>query len=257
MNEFKRKITLRVLGVHAAVVFLMVVIPAMRGCFKPKPKEIVTFIEFGSPAEPVSVEAVAQMADPDPVTPPPAPEPKPSPIPEPVKPKPKPVEQPKPKPAEKPKPVEKPKPKPVEPEKPKWKPVDPKDIKIGKPVKSSPKPPSITSADIKKAFAGLATSSSASAGNPSQFNDYYAQVMSLFYNHWKPPASASSATGSAIVKISIRSNGQIVKRAKIKGSGDALYDRTVMDAVNAVSTLPRPPSNYPYDFVEVVFTLEN
>lgn len=257
MNEFKRKITVRVVGVHAAVILLMLAIPALRGCFKPKPKEIVTFIEFGAPAEPVSVEAVSQMADPEPVRPPPAPEPEPAPIPEPVKPKPKPVELPKPKPIEKPKPVEKPKPKPAEPEKPKWKPVDPKDIKIGKTVNSSPKPPSITSADIKKALAGIASSAPVSSGNPSQFNDYYAQVMSLFYTHWKPPAAASSATGSAIVRISMRSNGQITKRAKIKGSGDALYDRTVMDAVNAVSTMPRPPADYPYDFVEVVFTLEN
>jgi TonB family protein len=106
-------------------------------------------------------------------------------------------------------------------------------------------------------LSGIVSSSSRSSGTPDQFNDYYARVMSLFYNHWKPPASASSATGSAIVRISMRKNGQITKRAKIKGSGDSLYDRTVMDAVNAVGTMPKPPSGYPYDYVEVTFTLEN
>jgi TonB family protein len=151
--------------------------------------------------------------------------------------------------------VEKPKSKPKEPEKPKWKPVDPKDIKRGKKVNDSPKAPAVSSSDIKKALSGIA-SSSGSTGSPSQFNDYYARVMSLFYNHWKPPGTASSATGSTIVRISMRKNGQITKRAKIKGSGDALYDRTVMEAVNAVHTMPKPPSNYPYDYVEVIFTLD-
>jgi protein TonB len=100
MNAFQQKITLRVLGVHAVIIFLMIVIPAIRSCFRPKPKEIITFIEFGGPAPQVSVEQVSHMAEPEPPAPTPAPEPEPAPIPEPVKPKPK------------PKPVEKPKPKP-------------------------------------------------------------------------------------------------------------------------------------------------
>jgi protein TonB len=257
MNEFQRKITLRVVGIHAAVIFLLLVTSLTKGCFKPKPKEIVTFIEFGGPAPQVNVEQVEQMAEPEPVAPePPAPEPEPAPIPEPVKPKPK----PKPKPVKKPKPkpkIETPKPKPVE--KPKWKPVDSKNIKIGKKVgDSTPKTKSVSAADIKKALSGIASSSSSSSsGNPSQFNDYLASVMRMFYNKWVPPASASSATGSTVVRISMRKNGQIIKRKKTRGSGDSLYDKTVMDAVNAVSTMPRPPSNYPYDYVEVSFTRDN
>lgn len=245
MNAFQKKVALQVVGAHLAIIAVMWFIAVIPSCFKPKPKEIVTFIEFGDPAPQVSVEQVTRLSEPEP----PAPEPEPAPVPEPVvKPKPK----PKPK-VEKPKP----KPKPKEPEKPKWKSTDPKDIKIGKKVNEKPSKPTVSETDIKKALSGIASSSSSSSVNPSQFNDYYARVMSLFYNHWKPPASATSATGSAIVKISIRKNGQITKRAKIKGSGDALYDRTVMDAVNTVSTMPKPPSNYPYDYVEVIFTLEN
>lgn len=243
MNAFQKKITLRVLGIHAAIIFLVAIVPLMRGCFTPKPKEIVTFIEFGAPAEPVSAQPVAHMPDPEP-PPPPAPTLEPDPIPEPVKKKPEPIKK-------KPEPVKK-KPEPV---KPKWKPVDPKDIKKGKKVNETPKTPAVSNKDIQKALSGI--TSSAPAANPSQFNDYYARVMRLFYNHWKPPASASSATGSTVVRISMRKNGQITKRAKIKGSGDSLYDKTAMDAVNAVGTMPRPPSNYPYDYVEVVFTLDN
>jgi len=238
MNAFQRRIAWRVVGVHAAVIFLMIVVPAIKGCFKPTPKEIVTFIEFGAAAPAVSIEPVAHMAEPAPPAPTPAPVP--TPLPEPVKPQPK------------PRPVEKP-----QPQKPKWKPVRAKDIKIGKKVETDrPKPPALSSADIKQALSGVTSSRSAS-GIPSEFNAYYARVMNVFYQKWKPPGSATSATGSAIVRISMRKNGQIAKRAKIKSSGDALYDRTVMDAVNAVGTLPRPPSNYPYDYVEVVFTLDN
>jgi len=65
MNAFQRKITLRVVGVHAAIIFLMIVIPAIKGCFKPRPKEIVTFIEFGAAPATVNLQPVAKMAEPD------------------------------------------------------------------------------------------------------------------------------------------------------------------------------------------------
>ena len=45
MNEFQRKITLRVVGMHVVIIFLLMVSSCTRGCFKPKPREIVTFIE--------------------------------------------------------------------------------------------------------------------------------------------------------------------------------------------------------------------
>ena len=248
MNEFERKITLRVLGVHAAILFLLITIPAVKGCFRPRPKEIVTFIEFGGPAPEVNVEQVTRMAEPEP----PAPEPEPVAVPEPEPVKPKPVPTPKKKTPE-PKPEKKaPEPEPKKTVKPKWKPVDPKDIKIGKKVGSSqPSKPAVSSADIQKALSGIASGPS---GDPSRFNAWYAQVQSLFYARWTPSGSTAN---SAVVRISIRKNGQIQKRAKIKGSGDPLFDRTVMDAVNAVSTLPKPPSDYPYDYVEVTFTREN
>ncbi|RKX35188.1 MAG: hypothetical protein DRP64_19495, partial [Verrucomicrobia bacterium] len=100
MNAFQKKIAWRVVGVHVAVVAVFWFCSVVPRCFRPKPKEIVTFIEFGGPAPQVDVTPVSQMADPEP----PAPEPKPAPIPEPVKPKPVPKPKPKPK-------VEKPKPK--------------------------------------------------------------------------------------------------------------------------------------------------
>ncbi len=250
MNAFQKRITMRVVAIHVAIILVLLFSSLLRGCFKPKPKEIITFIDFGAPAPQVSVESVAEMAEPEPVAP--APKPAPSMIPEPVKLKPKPVAKPKPKPK-----VEKPKPKPKEPEKPKWKPVDPKKIKIGKRINEEPKAPSVSSAEIKQALSGISSPSTATPGNPDLINAYIGSVGNYFDRYWKPPATASSATGSAIVRISMRKNGQIVKRVKIQGSGDSVYDKTVMDAVNSVSTIPKPPSSYPYDYVEVEFRIKN
>ena len=74
----------------------------LRGCFRPRPKpEIVTFIEFGQPAEPVALQEVSKMPSPEPETPSLVPEPKPVPKPTP-KPEPKPAPKPEPKPTPKP-----------------------------------------------------------------------------------------------------------------------------------------------------------
>jgi len=250
MNAFQKRITMRVVGIHVAIILVLLFSSLLRGCFKPKPKEIITFIDFGAPAPQVSVESVAEMTEPEPIAP--APKPEPSVIPEPVKLKPKPVVKPKPKPK-----VKTPKPKPKEPEKPKWKPVDPKKIKLGKKINAEPKAPAVSSADIKKALSGISSPSTTPPGNPDLINAYIGSVGNYFDRYWKPPAAASSATGSAIVRITMRKNGQIVKRVKIQGSGDSVYDKTVMDAVNSVSTIPRPPSSYPYDYVEVEFRIKN
>ncbi len=61
MNLFQRKVALRVLGIHVGIILFFVMISGMKGCFRLKPKpEIVTFIEFGQAAPPVSVQQVDQ-----------------------------------------------------------------------------------------------------------------------------------------------------------------------------------------------------
>ena len=247
MNAFERRIALRVVGVHAGIIVVLLLTSLMKGCFKPKPKEIVTFIEFGAPAAAVSVQQVSKMPEPAAPTPAPAPASKPAPIPEPVKPKPRPQPTPKPKPT----------PKPAEPKKPKWTPTKASDIdpSKAKKVNEAPNKPALSSADISEALEGIA--SQGSSGAPSQFNAYIASIGIYFRRYWTPPPSASPASGVAVVRISMLKNGQITKRVKIQSSGDANYDKTVMDAVNAVSTVPRPPTNFPRDYVEVEFEIGN
>lgn len=257
MTRFQKQVMLKVGAVHFIAIFLMAVIPLLRGCFKPKPpKEMITFIEIGSPGPPVEITEVSSL--PEPIAPPPdtvveppsEPDPVPEAIPEPVKPK----EKVKLKPPEKPKPPKEvaPKPKPVEKPKPKY--VKPSEIKIGPKVESAKPKPKVDTSAIRKNLQSWAKSGGSTSGNPSEFNDYFLRVRNAVYGAWTPPASADPRN-ETVVRVHILKNGQIIKRAKIAGSGDPVYDRIVMEAVNALSTLPVPPANYPYDFVEIVFTL--
>ena len=227
MNAFQKRITLRVLGVHAAIIFLVAIVPLMRGCFKPKPKEIVTIVVIADAPSPVSIQSVNGMSDPEP------PLPKVDTIPEPVKPKPVPTPKPKPKP------------KPTEPKKPKWKPtkVDPTKSKR---IEATPNKPAVSLKDIEKALSGITSPSAQTSGSPSQFNAYDAQVFRIFYGKWARPGVPGARP--AIVRITLLKNGRITGRVLKQKSGDPSFDQTVMDAVKSVSTLPKPPPGYPDSF---------
>lgn len=235
MNAFQRKITKRVVGVHVAVVFLVAVIPFMRGCFTPKPKEIVTFVVMEDSGPPVSIQQVAHLPDPEPPTPePPAPK-----IPEPVKKKPVPIKK---------------KPVPVKKKKPKSRLTKPKDIKIGKRVNATPKAPTLSEKDIQKELSGV-TSPVKSSGDPNRFSYYYSQVMAKLHAAWVPPSTVGSISRPAEVRFSMRSNGAITARKLTTSSGNSVFDQTVMKAANRVGVLPKPPADYNFDYVIVPFAM--
>lgn len=252
MNQFKRKVTIRVLGIHLGVVAILMLQSCTKGCFRPKPKpEIVTFIEFGSPAPAVNVQEVTQMADPEPVKPTPAPTPEPTVVPEPVK---KTVELPKPKPKPKPtpKPEPKPEPKPKPTPKPKWKPTK---VDVSKSTRIEPTKPAVSATDIERELSGIVGEPTASTpGNPNEFAAYDAKIYAAFYSAWRQPAA--NAARPAKVSISIQSNGRITTRSLSQGSGDPAFDKTVMDAVNSVSLLPKPPDGYPLNNIVVQFRVD-
>ncbi|VGO15807.1 hypothetical protein PDESU_04394 [Pontiella desulfatans] len=252
MNVYQRKIALRVLGAHAAVILFFMMVAGLKGCFRPKPKpEIVTFIEFGAPPPAVQVEEVPDEPDPPPSEPvveeaPPPPEPRH--IPEPPKEKKKLT----------PKKVTPKK----DPPKPKWKPVDPKDIDISKSKKITPKEtkPAVSEQEIKKALEGISkaspTPSQLPVGNPNANAAYISQVGSYFDRYWNHPPSATPAE-SMVVRIHFLKSGAITKRTPIQRSGDSAFDDSVMAAVNAVNSVPEPPSGFPYEYVEVEFRIRN
>jgi len=241
MNRFERRVTLRVLAVHAAVVLFVILQSALQGCFRPKPKqEIITYIDFGAPAPTPEVQEVQKMSEPEPA---PAPEPEPTPAPKPApKPTPKPTPKPEPKPERKP-----------EPKKPDWKPVDPSQIKIGKKVDDPAPQPKISQSEIKSALKDV-VESSAPVGNPSEIAAYDALIHKTFYNAWTQPAVA--AARPAEVTISITSTGRIKSWRLSLSSGDPAYDATVQDAVKRIASLPRnPPAGYPLDNIVIKFSL--
>ncbi len=250
MNAFERKIALRVLGIHGGIILFFLMVAGLKGCFKPKPTpEIVTFIEFGSPAPQVNVQQVEQMSEPE------APAPEPTPTPAPIK---KPVPKPTPKPTPKPKPILK-KVEPKAESKPKWKPTKASDINPNKSKRIVEKPvkPTISASDISKELSGIQSSSKATTGpvgNPNANAAYDSHIYSVFYNAWERPSTAASRP--AKITISISSSGRILSSRLSQSSGDSAWDATVLTAVGRVKTLPKkPPVGYPLDNIVVQFRI--
>jgi TonB family protein len=245
MNRFEARVCLRVLGIHAGVVFFFVIQSFLHGCFHREPKrEIVTFVDFGEPRPTPDIQEVKSIT----------PDPQPAPTPEPViqeQPKPRPVPKPEPKPVPKPEP--KPAPKP-EPKKSDWTPVAADQIKIGKKVNDTPAQPAISPADIQKQLSGIVDKPSAKAGNPDEIAAYDAHIHSVFYNAWTQPAVA--AAQPAEVTISITATGLIKTWRLTRKSGDAEYDASVESAVRKISMLPKkPPAGYPLDNIVITFSI--
>ncbi|MEI6891979.1 MAG: TonB C-terminal domain-containing protein [Pontiella sp.] len=256
MNTFQRKVALRIAGIHVVIILCIMMMSGLKGCFRPKEKlEIEMFVEFGQAAPAVAIQEVAQMSEPEPEpAPAPPPEPVPAPLPEPVK---KTIPKPTPK-KEVPKPQPKPKP---EPKKPKWTPTDVSEIKLGKTVAATkPIKPAVSSAEIQQALRNVQsrvpTSAAGPVGNPNADAAYVSQIGSYFDRRWtKPRSSAPSA--STIFRIYISKWGTITRSVKIQGSGDAAFDDSVARAIHSVSTVPKPPSSFSYDYVEVEFRIRD
>lgn len=239
MNRFKHRVGVRVLGIHAGIVFVVVLVPFLRGCFVPKPREIVTFFEVAEALPSVVVEARSHLSDP-PRDPAPPPEPEPAPVPDPPQ-------------VREPQPIPRPKPTPPPSEKPNWKPT-PVDPTKSTRVEASKQPPALTDAEIRQAFDDLRETPARPRSNPDQNAAYDAQVHSVFMSAWHQPAVAGARP--ARVKISFTGSGYITGRDLVQKSGDATFDQSVLDTVQRVSTLPKPPAGYPANSVIIQFRLD-
>jgi len=238
MKSYKNRVATRVLSVHVSVIMLALVIPFLRGCFNPKPKELITFIEFGTPAPAVEInEAPAQQPLTPPtqefITPPDR-------IPKPPKDTPPPKRPPK---KTKKNPPKKPQKKHSN-----WKStsVDDirKEIKKSNRVKATKNTKSLSDSDIRNALKNITSRSPTQrVGNSTSFAAYDATITRIFTHAWRQPPSPGNRP--AKVKISIRDSGKIIRRTLVQRSGDAGYDQTVMRAAQSISTLPHPPKGYP------------
>lgn len=267
MNERQKRVFSWVSGAHLATVILVLVLPAIKGCFRPKPKEIITFVDLSAP-------------------PPPPPEPevehKPKPTPEPVKiskiPPPKPVrtnsvpKKPEPK---------KPTPKKPEPAKPETK----KPAVTNTPPKPTPKseaerlaavrqnrpipPPKGPTRPTQPAarpldFSGLRSaldsaatgSGSGGSGVYSPFAGYYEGVERQMYAVWQQPTGVPvSLTVAAVVRV--ERDGRVSLKSITRRSGHAALDQSVQNALNATTRLPAPPAGLPDRNITIEFELSD
>ena len=247
MKSYKNRVAIRVLSVHASVIMLALVIPFLRGCFKQKPKELITFIEFGTPAPAVEITEVPELKNPtlapeEFITPPDR-------IPKPPKDTPPPKQPEKKPPKNKAPTLKKP---------PKRSMVDKirDSIKNAERVKASPNKPTLTQREIEKTLGGIVTRSPTQrVGNSTSVAAYESTVQRIFYSAWQQPAS--EGRNPAKVKITIQGNGRIIGRKLIQSSGNSTYDQSVMGAARQVSALPKPPKGYPDRTFTINFKLNH
>lgn len=250
MNRTRHQIFWWVFGTHAVVLFLLLVIPWVKGLFRPKPKEIITFVDLAAPMpEPVVPEPV--IAPPEPV--------KKTIAPPPTNPPPKKVESKPPPKKEEPK---KPEP-PPEPEKPKWKPapVVRQNNRVANPAAPAAKPvqPQIDVNKIRTTLAGAVGSTgsgSSSGGTFSPFAGYYSTVQQRLYAAWQQPAGTPIGTTATAV-IRVERDGTLSYRSVSRRSGNATFDASVQKALDAVSRLPAPPADLPDRNITIEFVLSN
>lgn len=229
---------------HVAVIALLLVVPMLHRCSKPeKPKEVIMFLEMVEPGP------VMQAA-------PPAPQPEPEP--EPPKPKP-------PEPEPEPEPIKEPDPKPVKQEVKK-----PKKIKVNTnrvvrkdlPKPADPPKPKLTDAQLRELLSSDLPTSSSSApigprtsGPSSQLGAYYGSIYKILFAAWNRPPGISGLTTT--VSIRIAKNGAIMQRNLVSGSGNSEMDNSVMQALRAVSTLPRLPDSVTEAYIDVKIDFES
>jgi TonB family protein len=275
-NSLIKKVFGRVSIVHGIIILLAIVLSTFRGC-TPKPKNINFFDLTGGPA-PAPASGSEPETDIEPAPEIKSEKPKPKPEPKPEK-----KEIPKPvvtnKPPETVKTNAPPKPKPVvtnAPPKPKTLEERLKEVrKGGKPVPAKPgvKPgPQLDFSGIKSALNSAATGSGSASGTSSgsasgtgsgsgggvysPFAGYYDSVKQQMYAVWQQPAGAPIGL-TATATIQIERNGTVSSKSLTRRSGNAPFDQSVQNALNATVQLPVPPPDLPSRTIEIEFVLSD
>ncbi|MCI0469370.1 MAG: cell envelope integrity protein TolA [Nitrospirae bacterium] len=71
-------------------------------------------------------------------------------------------------------------------------------------------------------------------------DEYLAKVIQAITEQWAHPATVKNDL-ETVVSIKIAVDGKVIIGKVEKGSGDALFDRSVLRAINKASPLPKPP----------------
>lgn len=220
---------------HGVLLALILLVPLVGRCSKPKKQEQIMMVEMVAPAAP------------------PAPVQAPPPKPEPPKPKP-----PEPKPPE-------PKPEPPPEPKPKLKKADeikPQTNRVVRRPETAPQPPppvkTLTAAEIaaslRKNLPVSSTPTPPTGGTPSELGAYYGRIQRILYEAWRQPPGVSGL--SVQVSLRIQKSGFIMQRRLISSSGSAAMDDSVMSGLRSVTTLPSLPDTVRDSFIDVTITFE-
>jgi colicin import membrane protein len=234
-------VTFGVVTITHIVVLALLVIATASSCIMQKNQPKIMPVEFMVAVDdgPLNTEvANPDVKEPPPpeVKEPPKPAPEPEPvkaiIPEPKKPEPK---KPEPKKPDPPKPEpKKPEPKKSEPKKPE----DKKPIVKGRRITApNPNPPPPNAKRLSQEELARLLAMGATAGNrnltPEGDSLYFEVIRRKLYKAWVQPGSVPSQL-TAEVEITMNAAGDIMNRRMLRGSGNAVMDASVMDAVRSV-----------------------
>ena len=128
---------------------------------------------------------------------------------------------------------------------PKWKPTSVNDIKKGKRIEknTSNVDPSKEVLDKIKKISKVSNSTST----------YLTKVKNLIYSNWTPPNVVLNNFQPTILRLFINSRGQIINRRIVTSSNIQSYDESIIKVISSLGSLPPPPSDYPYNYVEITF----
>jgi periplasmic protein TonB len=227
MSERFKRILVKVIGIHVGLILGLMIWPWItQTLFRPKPKDIFTFIDMsvGVPEVPTIPTAETKQPQAQPKVTEPAPTPPESQkdvITEPKKTKPK---------------IEKSTKKVKRPD----------STTQPQPSSSSQKGPKLTADEIKKLLAAgykPGTKFVSGSGNGVPFSWYYALVRQIMYDAWLQPGSLSAAAGLITeVTIRVQPDGTVTEKNMVRSSGNSLMDESVMKAVESVKKIrPLPP----------------
>ncbi len=147
--------------------------------------------------------------------------------------------------------------------------------KGGKPVAAKPSAKSAPPIDysglrnaLNSAAAGSGSASGAGSGSASgtgsgsgggmysPFAGYYDSVEKAVKENWQQPSGVPIGT-TAIATIRVERSGMVSMKSITRRSGNALFDQSVQNALNATTQLPPPPADLPSNTIEIEFVLSD
>jgi len=222
------------LVLHGIALALLLAIPWMlRACEARKPPEKLMFVEFTVSVPPPPAPDTPETLQPEPPKPPP---PKDIPVPE-----------------------KKPEKKP--PKKPKKKKKKESIVQTNRVTRRGPPPKDkpLSAAEIARLLkqgARISDTTSIPTGDKRALASYYNHVHERMYAVWQQPAQLKNLPGlQTEVEITVSPDGRITSRRKIRGSGNALMDDSVMKAVRSLKALRALPAGYKRP-VDITITFE-